>query len=100
MSSLIQNVKNVSSDMIPVWRGIILNLVKEVVQSVDPDMRRGDSIDIRDYVKIKIIPGRHFCMQNCTLFYLQHHVLPQVDVLRRRLMWMELSSARTFRIRR
>eukprot|EP00981_Chlorochromonas_danica_P012757 scaffold5387_cov251-Ochromonas_danica.AAC.7 len=39
------------------WKDIIVNLVKEVVSSVDPDVRAGDSLDIRPYVKIKIIPG-------------------------------------------
>jgi len=31
--------------------------VREVVYSVDPNVRRGDSMDIRPYVKIKSIPG-------------------------------------------
>ncbi len=28
-----------------------------VVSTVDPDVRNGDSLDIRPYVKIKVIPG-------------------------------------------
>lgn len=39
------------------WIGIILHLVREVVSSIDPNVRRGDSMDVRQYVKIKIIPG-------------------------------------------
>ena len=39
------------------WKEIILTLVREVVSSVDPDVRSGDSLDIKDYVKIKVIPG-------------------------------------------
>eukprot|EP01038_Epipyxis_sp_PR26KG_P010221 gene10221-13751_t len=39
------------------WKEMIVNLVREVVSSVDPDVRGGDSMDIRPYVKIKIIPG-------------------------------------------
>jgi 1-phosphatidylinositol-3-phosphate 5-kinase len=35
----------------------ILSLVREVVTNVDPDVRAGDSLDIRPYVKIKVIPG-------------------------------------------
>ncbi len=41
------------------WKTIVVNLVKEVVSSVDPDVRAGDSLDIRPYVKIKIIPGKY-----------------------------------------
>ncbi len=40
-----------------VWKEIILNLIKMVVSTVDPDVRNGDSLDIRPYVKIKVIPG-------------------------------------------
>lgn len=39
------------------WEGIIVRLVKEVVNFVDPDVRSGDSLDIRPYVKLKVIPG-------------------------------------------
>jgi hypothetical protein len=39
------------------WEGIIVKLVKEVVNYVDPDVRSGDSLDIRPYVKLKVIPG-------------------------------------------
>ena len=39
------------------WKEIILNLIKIVVSSVDPDVRSGDNLDIRPYVKIKVIPG-------------------------------------------
>ncbi len=34
-----------------------MSLVKTVVSSVDPDVRSGDNLDIRPYVKIKVIPG-------------------------------------------
>jgi 1-phosphatidylinositol-3-phosphate 5-kinase len=40
-----------------IWKDIVLNLVKSVVSTVDPDVRNGDSLDIRPYVKIKVIPG-------------------------------------------
>lgn len=39
------------------WKNTIVNLVREVVSSVDPNVRKGDNIDIRQYVKLKIIPG-------------------------------------------
>jgi hypothetical protein len=39
------------------WIDIILTLVRGVVESVDPDVRAGDELDIRPYVKIKVIPG-------------------------------------------
>ncbi len=52
ISNLIYN-QNISE----CWKSIIVQLVKNVVFSVDPNVRRGDSIDIREYVKLKIIPG-------------------------------------------
>ena len=40
------------------WKDLIVHLVGEVVSSVDPDVRAGrDNMDIRPYVKIKVIPG-------------------------------------------
>ena len=42
------------------WKGVIVNLVREVVSSVDPNVRNGDNLDIRHYVKLKIIPGNIF----------------------------------------
>jgi hypothetical protein len=44
-------------DLLNTWEGIIVKLVKEVVNYVDPDVRSGDSLDIRPYVKLKVIPG-------------------------------------------
>ena len=43
-----------------IWKETILNLIKVVVSSVDPDVRHGDSLDIRPYVKIKVIPGKSY----------------------------------------
>ena len=31
--------------------------MREVVSSVDPNVRKGDCLDIKPYVKLKIIPG-------------------------------------------
>ena len=43
------------------WKDLIVSLVKEVVSFVDPDVRAGrDNMDIRPYVKIKVIPGMCF----------------------------------------
>jgi hypothetical protein len=44
------------------WKDMIGSLVREVVSSVDPDVRGGDGMDIRQYVKIKIIPGEYYLM--------------------------------------
>lgn len=46
------------------WKSTIRHLVREVVSSVDPNVKQGDSIDIRNYVKLKIIPGGS--MDECT----------------------------------
>jgi hypothetical protein len=40
-----------------IWKDVVVNLIKTVVSSVDPDVRSGDNVDIRPYVKIKVIPG-------------------------------------------
>ena len=34
-----------------------MSLVREVVSSVDPNVRKGDCLDIKPYVKLKVIPG-------------------------------------------
>jgi len=39
------------------WKETIASLVREVVGNVDPDVRSGDSMDIRPYIKLKIITG-------------------------------------------
>jgi TCP-1/cpn60 chaperonin family/FYVE zinc finger len=39
------------------WKKTIVGLVREVVASVDPNVRKGDSLDIRPYVKLKVVPG-------------------------------------------
>ena len=43
--------------MAEMWKRTIVALVREVVSSVDPNVRKGDSLDIQPYVKVKIIPG-------------------------------------------
>ncbi|CAN0116044.1 unnamed protein product, partial [Discosporangium mesarthrocarpum] len=45
------------------WSRIIATLVQQAVSTVDPDVRGGDSLDIRPYVKIKLIPGGR--MEEC-----------------------------------
>lgn len=40
-----------------IWEEKIVSLVREVVAAVDPNVREGDNLDIRSYVKVKIIPG-------------------------------------------
>ncbi|KAJ3300300.1 1-phosphatidylinositol-3-phosphate 5-kinase [Borealophlyctis nickersoniae] len=39
------------------WEDVIMNLMLKVCDNVQPDVRAGDDIDIRHYVKIKKIPG-------------------------------------------
>ena len=52
---LVRNFDTIPDTLL--WSNIIIHLVREVVSSVDPNVRNGDSLDIRPYVKIKIIPG-------------------------------------------
>ena len=42
---------------VALWESTIISLVREVVSAVDPNVKEGDSIDIRNYVKLKVIPG-------------------------------------------
>lgn len=47
----------IGESMSDLWKSTIVALVREVVSSVDPNVRKGDSLDIQPYVKVKIIPG-------------------------------------------
>ena len=42
---------------IKLWEDVIINLLLKVCHRLKPNIRTGDSIDIRNYVKIKKIPG-------------------------------------------
>ena len=61
MEKIIERLVNASAIIVEkaTWNGVIVNLVREVVSSVDPNVRNGDNLDIRHYVKLKIIPGTH-----------------------------------------
>ncbi|KAF7727960.1 1-phosphatidylinositol-3-phosphate 5-kinase [Apophysomyces ossiformis] len=39
------------------WEDVVLNLLLKVTDNVRPDVRAGDDMDVRHYVKIKKIPG-------------------------------------------
>ncbi|KAI8054171.1 uncharacterized protein B0P05DRAFT_591564 [Gilbertella persicaria] len=39
------------------WEEVIMNLLLKVTNHVQPDIRAGDDMDVRHYVKIKKIPG-------------------------------------------
>ncbi|KAG0169204.1 1-phosphatidylinositol-3-phosphate 5-kinase [Apophysomyces sp. BC1034] len=39
------------------WEDVIVNLLLKVTDNVRPDVRAGDDMDVRHYVKIKRIPG-------------------------------------------
>jgi hypothetical protein len=55
-SSLLRNEAGESQSQ--KWKSTIITLVREVVSSVDPNVRKGDSLDVQPYVKLKIIPGK------------------------------------------
>lgn len=61
MSAIVDRLLSSSSSKVKRagdWKDLIVHLVGEVVSSVDPDVRVGrDNMDIRPYVKIKVIPG-------------------------------------------
>jgi 1-phosphatidylinositol-3-phosphate 5-kinase len=39
------------------WEDVIMNILLKVTNNVQPDVRSGDDMDVRHYVKIKKIPG-------------------------------------------
>ncbi|CAN0318275.1 unnamed protein product, partial [Ectocarpus sp. 12 AP-2014] len=41
------------------WSRIVASLVQQAVSTVDPNVKEGDFLDIRPYVKMKLIPGGH-----------------------------------------
>ena len=59
LESIVRNMvqKSTAIEDSSLWIGIILHLVREVVSSIDPNVRRGDGMDVRQFVKLKIIPG-------------------------------------------
>jgi hypothetical protein len=54
---LVKTATSIEPEKIALWKSTILYLVREVVSHVDPNVKLGDSLDIRDYAKVKIIPG-------------------------------------------
>ncbi|KAI7881566.1 hypothetical protein K492DRAFT_161464 [Lichtheimia hyalospora FSU 10163] len=48
---------SLSDQMKSDWEGIITNLLLKVTDNVRPDVRSGDDMDIRHYIKIKKVPG-------------------------------------------
>ena len=61
------------------WKNTIITLVREVVSSVDPNVRKGDSLDVRPYVKLKIIPGKDHAYFLCDLIYI--HTISDRSIL-------------------
>lgn len=58
MSLLVDSAHNIAgNEEKAVWKRIVVQLVREVVAYVDPDVRGGDQMDLRPYVKLKVIPG-------------------------------------------
>ena len=57
MSMQVDSSQHITGEDITTWKRIIVQLVREVVAYVDPDVRGGDNMDIRPYVKLKTIPG-------------------------------------------
>ena len=39
------------------WEGVLMKLLLKVCDNVDPDVRKGDNMNIQHYVKIKRLPG-------------------------------------------
>ncbi|KAK4980832.1 Mitochondrial distribution and morphology protein 12, partial [Elasticomyces elasticus] len=52
-----QVLKDVGISSARTWKSALLPVVLRCGSDVDPDVQRGDNIDIRDYLKLKRIPG-------------------------------------------
>lgn len=57
IQTLVDSILEKETECAADWKETISNLVREVVGNVDPDVRSGDSMDIRPYIKLKIIAG-------------------------------------------
>ena len=58
ISQLMHQMLNRGSiSQIEVWKTVMLEMLLSIVQKLDTNVRKGDEIDIRNYVKIKKIPG-------------------------------------------
>ncbi|CAM9097245.1 unnamed protein product [Ectocarpus fasciculatus] len=59
MRSIVQYLLRLNSEILNAddWESIIVSLINSVVTAVDPDVRSGDTLDIRPFVKLKCIPG-------------------------------------------
>jgi 1-phosphatidylinositol-3-phosphate 5-kinase len=42
---------------IEAWHEVIIKILLTICKSINPDVRNGDEIDVRNYIKIKKIPG-------------------------------------------
>ncbi|CAO3691478.1 unnamed protein product [Umbelopsis ramanniana] len=51
------NIPGMNNGQLQEWEDVLMNLLLKVSDNVHPDIRGGDEIDIRHYVKIKKIPG-------------------------------------------
>ncbi|KAG9305891.1 hypothetical protein G9A89_016543 [Geosiphon pyriformis] len=52
-----QALQEAEIDLSEGWEDVIMKLMLKVSENLNPDIRNGDEIDIRHYVKIKKIPG-------------------------------------------
>ncbi|CAG8742822.1 7275_t:CDS:10, partial [Dentiscutata erythropus] len=52
-----QFLKESEIDLSEGWEDVIMDLMTKVADNLNPNVRNGDEIDIRHYVKIKRIPG-------------------------------------------
>ncbi|CAG8470457.1 8558_t:CDS:10 [Ambispora gerdemannii] len=52
-----QALQEADIDLSEGWEDVIMKLMHKVSENLNPDIRGGDEIDIRHYVKIKKIPG-------------------------------------------
>ncbi|KAJ2958021.1 hypothetical protein NQZ79_g6344 [Umbelopsis isabellina] len=51
------NIPKITDKLLDEWEDVLMNLLLKVSDNVHPNIRGGDEIDIRHYVKIKKIPG-------------------------------------------
>jgi len=99
---LVNSSDNITSNHAK-WKELIVELVNGVVSSVDPDVRGGDCLDIRPYVKIKVIPGRYIFMLYLIFFVVVYFAVVsfvKVVISRNALMLMVWYFVRMYHIRK
>ncbi|KAK7207850.1 hypothetical protein BZA70DRAFT_272356 [Myxozyma melibiosi] len=57
LRQLLEELEFPDASMVTRWENALIPILLQATDDLDPDVRQGDDIDVRNYVKIKRIPG-------------------------------------------